>query len=624
VNNPDRHLTIQLLRCSSLLIHNLSDESSKSFLISSGFFSELISSPYDFSDDEIIENYTSMLKGFSVNLSQNLLLHLVTSKNFSLFTCALMFFNHSENLVKTAARTVVINILKCNSHLVNNPYVNDYIVESGFFFNLANSIRDSLSAVSKGIKSTFSRLEELVFDLMDTIFYINDIFQEQNEKFNEKIWICLKRVVIFPVICGSIINVNVILNYHVPISVGLYFLCQLLLNVPQNIVKNFIPVLLFQDVLPKNLLECMKSSLCSEDEVLEDHLENGENVVLSNLKSFIQCRDDALVALSLSLVHSALLVCRRRVLKRVGLLPGLRDEVYMMWVGIVGDVLSFENGFSFYTYLTATKCLYQMLSSDVQLSYSVITQIFKNLTIKLSEQILHKSANKSIPPNFSKLMKTSWEYIQKQVIHEKQTIPITFLSPALDETRLSQESQRSIPETKELQHLMRCFWLYRRIYSSLQLLEEEKSYPISSSLLSDLDLSKTYRITDTCFYDKPKIILRVKHKSKISSKVLVRDENFLILLGKCQIEEENYRVDFIENLTQVFLPENVNPKVLTVLSNTSGTLELCFDDLMEWLSIKNFYEKQVKNAKTYQMIELQNFLRDQKRIIESLEDVKLN
>lgn len=91
----------------------MTDESCKNFLISSQFYSELISQPFDFTDDEIVENYMSMLKGFAFNLNQMQLLHLVTSKNFTLFTAAMMFFNYKENLVKTAARAVVLNVLKC-------------------------------------------------------------------------------------------------------------------------------------------------------------------------------------------------------------------------------------------------------------------------------------------------------------------------------------------------------------------------------------------------------------------------------------------------------------------------------------------------------------------------------
>ena len=112
-STSNRQVIIQLLRCSTLLIHNLTEESCKNYLISSQFFSELISQPFDFSDDEIIENYTSMLKGLAFNLNKMQLLHLVTSKNFTLFTSAMMFFNYKENLVKTAARAVVLNVLKC-------------------------------------------------------------------------------------------------------------------------------------------------------------------------------------------------------------------------------------------------------------------------------------------------------------------------------------------------------------------------------------------------------------------------------------------------------------------------------------------------------------------------------
>ena len=108
----DRLVIIQLLQTANLLIHNLNKESSKDYLLSSIFYSEIISQPFDFTDDEIIENYASLLKGLAVNLQQSQLLQLILTKHFSLFTGAMMFFNYKENIIKTGSRTVILSILK--------------------------------------------------------------------------------------------------------------------------------------------------------------------------------------------------------------------------------------------------------------------------------------------------------------------------------------------------------------------------------------------------------------------------------------------------------------------------------------------------------------------------------
>jgi hypothetical protein len=41
------------------------------------------------------------------------LLGFVIDNNFSLYARALMFINYKDNLIKTAARTVILTLLKC-------------------------------------------------------------------------------------------------------------------------------------------------------------------------------------------------------------------------------------------------------------------------------------------------------------------------------------------------------------------------------------------------------------------------------------------------------------------------------------------------------------------------------
>jgi hypothetical protein len=97
----------------TLFIHNISSEENKEYLLSSSFLSKLVSNAFDFSDEEIVESYLSFLKGFSVNLSKNQLVNFLLNQNFSLFFGAMMFFNYRESMIKTASRTVILNIIKC-------------------------------------------------------------------------------------------------------------------------------------------------------------------------------------------------------------------------------------------------------------------------------------------------------------------------------------------------------------------------------------------------------------------------------------------------------------------------------------------------------------------------------
>lgn len=75
--------------------------------------SKLVSFAFDFTDEDIVESYLSFIKGVSVNVSKPQLVKFLLAHNFSLFICAMMFFKYKESMIKTASRTVLLNIIKC-------------------------------------------------------------------------------------------------------------------------------------------------------------------------------------------------------------------------------------------------------------------------------------------------------------------------------------------------------------------------------------------------------------------------------------------------------------------------------------------------------------------------------
>jgi hypothetical protein len=104
---------IQLIQTANILSHNLAQPEHKVYLLSSDFYSYIVIHPFDFADEEIVENYTSLLKGLATNTSVDKLVGFVIDNNFSLYARALMFINYKDNLIRTAARTVILTLLKC-------------------------------------------------------------------------------------------------------------------------------------------------------------------------------------------------------------------------------------------------------------------------------------------------------------------------------------------------------------------------------------------------------------------------------------------------------------------------------------------------------------------------------
>ena len=110
----DRSIIIQLLQTATLLAHNLRQEKNKDYLLKSTFFTQIILQPFDFTDEEIVENYMSYIRGLATNISKQQLISLLLNNSYALFTGAMMFFNYKDQLIRTLSRTVILTVIKSN------------------------------------------------------------------------------------------------------------------------------------------------------------------------------------------------------------------------------------------------------------------------------------------------------------------------------------------------------------------------------------------------------------------------------------------------------------------------------------------------------------------------------
>ena len=109
----EKLITLQILQSANMLIHNLKNYKDKDYLLNHSFYKEILKHPFDFSDEEITENFVSLVKGLSVNVPNPQLISFLTTNDFNLFTAATMFMNHPEWLIKTASKTAILKILSC-------------------------------------------------------------------------------------------------------------------------------------------------------------------------------------------------------------------------------------------------------------------------------------------------------------------------------------------------------------------------------------------------------------------------------------------------------------------------------------------------------------------------------
>lgn len=615
---PEREVILQLLQSATLLIHNLTQESTKNFLIRSEFYSELISQPFDFTDEEIIEHYSSLLKGLAVNLSRNQLLECVLTKHYTLFTGAMMFFNYPENLVKTASRAVVLNILKCTFYLVNDQEVNSFILESGFFFNLANSLRESICALGKLKNPSISKLEESAYDVQDTIYLINDIISQNNEAFNEKALNMLKILVIFQVLAGSIIAIKPN-SQHVPIPIALYVLTQIMNIIKHNDFCRFLMEVLFAIEIPSNYLMRMQENGCNEKSYVEEGAEREPNMIYDNIFQFLRCRDDNLIALSLNLLMTSIVRCEEKEeLMRLGILPGVKDEAYLKWVSLLGEIIGADCQFRFLTCYLACKLLKLLYTDSILLSSQLTLQIMKNVLSKRIDSLLQTSNRQENRTSFGSYFENEWCFIRNLNWSEQSNLPIHFISPSLDESSLNipLENRNCFSDSECVITEIRLFFLYRELFLHLY---KARIHEINENPLKNyensLDLAKLYKLNDKSFAQKSKIRVRCKEKRGFSAKFIIKDDLFFILLALDEKCPDFYKIEYCVGMNRIQMTENSEPKYLTLILYGTTRLELFFDETMEWLSLKNFYEKAMKNSKMVDLKKIQSFISENKQMV---------
>ncbi|OMJ90324.1 hypothetical protein SteCoe_7351 [Stentor coeruleus] len=311
-----RDVHIQLIQSATLLIHNLSSDKCKKYLLNTMFYKDIVSFTFDFSDEEIVENYVSMLKAFAVNLKPEMFSEYLSNNNFALLAGTMMFMNYHEAMIKTAARTVILSIFT-----LKPTNIKDYIVKSGFFSCFVSSLGEKLSQCDRYILTSNSgKLEKSLSEILEDLYYIHDIYELQINEFAEILTNLLMKNLIYPIAIGSLGSI-VHNSFHVSIPLAAVFLNQIVRIIKHTHVVNSVVLGLLVKRTPICLIGLLNDvpslNSYSNDEFLDavmtflDYLDGfaicGElvdNPVPDVIYSFLSSRDNNLVCVILMLLHS--------------------------------------------------------------------------------------------------------------------------------------------------------------------------------------------------------------------------------------------------------------------------------------------------------------------------------
>lgn len=124
--NCSMPLQVQIIQSVSILVQNIRSEISLYYTLSNNHVNRLISHSFDFTNEEVLGHYISFLKTLSLRLNQNTIQFFFNDRlhTFPLFEEAIKFFDHSEGMVRTAVRTITLNVFR-----VNDPAMVKFLVQ---------------------------------------------------------------------------------------------------------------------------------------------------------------------------------------------------------------------------------------------------------------------------------------------------------------------------------------------------------------------------------------------------------------------------------------------------------------------------------------------------------------
>mmetsp|Transcript_30854 Transcript_30854/g.75239 ORF Transcript_30854/g.75239 Transcript_30854/m.75239 type:complete len:1031 (-) Transcript_30854:172-3264(-) len=176
----EKSVKVQVIQSLSILLQNTHSETAVFYLLSNNYINDLIVHKFDFSDEGLLAYYISFLKTLSLKLNPQTIQFFFNEKaqDFPLYTEAIKFFNHQEQMVRIAVRTLTLNVYKVDYEPCQNFILNRSAVP--YFSNLVHYIVDQARNIQKLMDaSTYmnsKKVCESVANQIDLYYYIQDIF----------------------------------------------------------------------------------------------------------------------------------------------------------------------------------------------------------------------------------------------------------------------------------------------------------------------------------------------------------------------------------------------------------------------------------------------------------------
>ena len=229
-------ITSQIIQSLSFFLVNLkNDKSCLYYILSNNFINNIITIEIENFDDEFYSYYINFLKSLSMRIDNDIILFLYNPElnSFPLVEYAFKFYNNTNPMISTVSLNIMVQIF----HIRKNEIIKYFLKLPGinFFIFIINHCKDLIINLMNKFDDSY-----LYEDLIDYLFYINDLLDLNINEVNYVIINTFFNLIIFPVIIENIMNKN-------KIKETLMIIIMLFFNIKNETFNNIFLYVLFND-----------------------------------------------------------------------------------------------------------------------------------------------------------------------------------------------------------------------------------------------------------------------------------------------------------------------------------------------------------------------------------------
>lgn len=187
-SNRRGEVAVQLLQTLAMLVQNVKSSDTLFYILSHEAVGQIISMDFDFTDEEVLGYYVSLVKSISFKLNESIVVSYIKksapkSNQFSmpLFSEAAKFVDSPEQMVRAAARTLTLTIISLKSDRVDGFLTS---AENRVFFrNCVRGLRQRIANLEKldsGRSEYKGAADHLEGEIEDIVCYLNDIYKSSS------------------------------------------------------------------------------------------------------------------------------------------------------------------------------------------------------------------------------------------------------------------------------------------------------------------------------------------------------------------------------------------------------------------------------------------------------------